>query len=75
MPPALHVRSLKINTAVVDKLQGKAQVDMVIVLLTAAGRVARMAAVGRVARMAVVGKVAHMAAAGMVAHTAVEGDS
>jgi hypothetical protein len=47
-----------INTAVVDSIRDKAQVDM----LMAAGRVARMAVAGRVARTAVV----------EVAHTAVE---
>lgn len=61
--------------AVVDKLQGRAQVDMVIALQTAEGRVAHMAVAGRVAHRAVVGKVAHMAAAGMVARTAAEADS
>jgi hypothetical protein len=68
-------RSWYINMAVVvvDKLQGKAQVDMLIVMQKAVGTVARMAVAGRVVRMAVVGKVAHMAA--VVARTAVEADS
>lgn len=58
----------------VDKLRGKAQVDMEIVLLMVVGRVGHMAVAGTAAHMAVAGMVAHMVAAGMVAHMAAEAD-
>lgn len=51
------------------------QGDMVIVLLTVVGTVARMAVAGRAARMAGMAEAAHMVAAGIVARTAVEVDS